>query len=257
MAPHQRPESWLVPLLDLAPLHYLNEFRKLHGLGPSRNLISSIITETEVDKETQLENNSPAYHGNKTLRRNICADISQEQSCRLWIMGLPPTCTVHQLLSCIRGIGPIFACHLTPPRVDGTKIWETSAASLTFFTADAANKFLARHIADPFTVGGFKTKVVKHMIKTKGVSVNGRSRVLRIVGDPDIVQPELLYCVITEDWGVNFDTDYIHFNPGTTNEIIWAFGSFRAQAHIICVSINTVFEGRAQAIYIADPCIQG
>lgn len=163
-----------------------------------------------------------------------------------------------QFLGSIRGIGPVYACHLTDPTQGGPKIWETAAASLTFFTADAANKFLARHAIDPFTVGGHKTKIIRHRIKTRGSAVNGRSRVLRIVGHPLIVDPEYLHRVITQEWGVRYDTDTMQHTPGAeTSEIIWAFGSFRAQAHIIYGNINKYFMGHARAIYVADPCVQG
>ncbi|GAW18088.1 hypothetical protein ANO14919_075590 [Xylariales sp. No.14919] len=209
-------------------------------------------------KKTQTRN-SLAYQGNVLLRRNICAAIPDELNCRLWITGLPAACTVHQLLECIRGIGPVYACHINQPNSTGPKIWETAAASLTFFTADAANRFLEWNAVQPFTVAGHVTKIVRHRIRTESVPVNGRSRVLRIVGDAEIVQPNYLHRLFSGDWQIRFDTDYIQFTAGEgggSNEIIWAFGSFRAQAHVICMKINRLFIGRVRAIYIADPCVQ-
>ncbi|KAI1428348.1 hypothetical protein F5Y12DRAFT_782761 [Xylaria sp. FL1777] len=254
MAQSQPQETLHVPLTSLEPLHTLNAYRAALGLGPSKNLISSTTGTLEIPQE-----NSLAYQGNTALRRNICAPIPNELNCRLWITGLPATCTVNQLLGCIRGIGPIYACHITKPNSTGAKVWETAAASLTFFTAEAANRFLEQDALHPFTVADHRTKIVRHRIRTESVNVNGRSRVLRIVGDPRIVHPDYLARVFTHDWTVRFDTDYVQFTPdadgGAANEIIWAFGSFRAQAHTICMNINKAFVGRAQAIYVADPCV--
>ncbi|KAI1300346.1 hypothetical protein F5Y03DRAFT_397293 [Xylaria venustula] len=236
-------------------LDILNSHRARLGLGPSRNLLSSMVGGIGTKPE-----NSPAYQGNTSLPRNICAPIPDELNCRLWITGLPASCTVHQLLEAIRGIGPVFACHITKPSISGPKVWKTAAASLTFFTADAANRFLQLNDLQPFTVSGHRTRIVRHRIRTESVNVNGRSRVLRIVGDPEIVHPGYLNRVFSEEWMIRFDTDYIQFaadGEGKANEIIWAFGSFRAQAHIICASINKCFIGRAMAIYVADPCVQG
>ncbi|KAI0424565.1 hypothetical protein F5Y09DRAFT_347580 [Xylaria sp. FL1042] len=254
MHQHQPPEISYVPLVSLKPLHTLNAFRASLGLGPSENLISSAIDA----KENQLEN-SPAYQGDISLRRNICAPIPDELNCRLWITGLPKGCTVHKLLRCIRGIGPIFACHITRANPTGAKAWDTAAASLTFFTADAANYFLGQDAINPFTVEGHRTRIVRHRIRTESVCVGGRSRVLQIVGDADVVRPGYLQRVIAEEWKIRFDTDFVRFcaDEGRgVNEIIWAFGSFRAQAHIICMKINKKFGGRARAIYISDPCVR-
>ncbi|TGJ84830.1 hypothetical protein E0Z10_g3903 [Xylaria hypoxylon] len=254
MDQHQPQEILYVALTALEPLQDLNAFRARLGLPPSRHLISSVANLQQPQGE-----NSRAYQGNVFLRRNIPAAIADEQNCRLWITGLPPTCTVHQLLKCI-SIGPIYACHINEPNSTGPKIWETAAASLTFFTADAANRFLALDAVQRFTVEGHVTRMVRHRIRTESVYVNGRSRVLRIVGDPNIVQPEYLSRIFSEGWEIRFDTDYMRFTAdeeGKFNEIIWAFGSFRAQAHVIYMNINKFFAGRAQAMYIADPCVQG
>ncbi|KAI1121614.1 hypothetical protein F5Y10DRAFT_271897 [Nemania abortiva] len=240
------------------PLHNLNQHRARLGLPPSRNLISSAAS--GVMNQQRQPTNSPAYQGDPSLPRNIPAAIPDELNCRLWITGLPPTCTVHQLLGNIRGIGPIFACHITQPNLTGPRIWETAAASLTFFAASAANEFLRQssYPNQPFTVGGHRTRMVRHRIRTDSEPVNGQSRVLRIVGDPSIVRPDVLSRVFSELWNIRFDTDFVQFRLGFdgrgNNEVIWAFGSFRAQAHTVHRKINNDFRGRAQALYMADPC---
>jgi hypothetical protein len=251
----------------MEPLTTLNAYRAHLGLGPSRNLISSALDNTQasaqpiVNEEKDEPENSPTYQGDISLARNMCAPIPEEENCRLWITGLPPGCTVHQLLGGIRGVGAVYACHINAPIQSGPKVWETSAASLTFFTAEAANQFLAQHAASPFTVEGHTTTIMRHRIRTEAVAVNGRSRVLLIVGDPELVQPDYLSQVFTDSWEIAYDTEYIEFKPAEEgegdkeNQLVWAFGSFRAQAHAILVNINTYYRGRAKAFYLADPCV--
>ncbi|KAF2968155.1 hypothetical protein GQX73_g5424 [Xylaria multiplex] len=241
-----------VAITDLHPLAFLNAFRFHMGLPPTYNLISSGIYGGV--------GNSQAYQGNTRLSRNICALIPEELNCRLWITGLPPNCTVHELLAHIRGIGPVYACHINEPTITGSRIWPTSAASLTFFTADAANYFLACDAVRPFTVDGYVTNIVRHRIRTESIPVDGRSRVLRIIGNANIVQPDYLRRIFSDLWHIRFDTDYIRLVDNGShgvNEIIWAFGSFRAQAHVIHMKINRYFANHAQAVYIVDPCVQG
>ncbi|KAI0456655.1 hypothetical protein F5B21DRAFT_522456 [Xylaria acuta] len=250
----QHPRKILdVPLATLGPLNILNDFRARQGLPPSRSLISSavLMTKTELG-------NSLAYLRDDSLRRNNSTLIPDERNCRLWITGLPAICTVHQLLEGIRGIGPVLACHIITPSSSGAKPWETAAASLTFFTADAANRFLQQTAVRPFSVANHVAKVVRHRIQAESTHVNGRSRVLRIVGDPTIVRPQYLARVFSEYWLIRFDTDFVRFHTdrsGNLNQITWAFGSFRGQAQVIYTKINRHFAGHARAMYLADPCV--
>ncbi|KAI1733627.1 hypothetical protein F4680DRAFT_472066 [Xylaria scruposa] len=246
MAQQQDPEISEFSLVTLRPLNILNEFRAKMGLPPSRNLVSSkvLMTKTELLGERD-----------DMFRRNNNYPIPKERNCRLWITDLPATCTVHILLEGIRGIGPVFACNIITPNA---KPWETAAASLTFFTADAANLFLERTAVRPFTVASHVAKVARHRIHVESTNVNGRSRVLRIVGHPMIVRPQYLAQVFSEFWLIRFDTDFIRFHVdenGRCNEIIWAFGSFRGQAQAIYSKINRYFDGHARALYLADPCV--
>ncbi|KAI1814107.1 hypothetical protein GGS20DRAFT_577117 [Poronia punctata] len=253
------------------PLQCLNGYRKGLGLGPSPNLISSqafqppnriirrecahVITPNHLPNRTRKT--SSAYQGDPNLPRNVCAAIPDELNCRLWITGLPPTCTIRQLLSSIKGIGPVYACHVNEPIATGPKKFDTAAASLTFFTAEAATRFLERHEVKPFEVEGYVTTMTRHRIRTEPVPVNGRSRVLLIVGDPRVVTVENLSRIFTEEWNIRFDTEFVHFRRGQDqNQIHWAFGSFRAQAQAIHANINRHQLGNGvQAMYRADPCL--
>ncbi|KAI0468587.1 hypothetical protein F4859DRAFT_489638 [Xylaria cf. heliscus] len=198
-----------------------------------------------------------------SLRHNYGAQIPDVQNCRLWITGLPATCTVHKLLKSIGSIGPtgpVYACHIVTPRLSSSTLrpWETAAASLTFFTADAANRLLNRAAERPFVIEHHVAEVARHRIRTETTYVNGRSRVLRIVGDPTIVRPEYLARVFSECWFVRFDTDFVRFQAGRDrgawNDVTWAFGSFKGQAQVVHSRINRQFVGQARAMYLADPC---
>ncbi|KAI0834604.1 hypothetical protein F5Y06DRAFT_300456 [Hypoxylon sp. FL0890] len=208
---------------------------------------------------------NPRYRGNPSLERNRSADIPDEMNCRLWITGLPPTCTVSDLLGAIKDIGPVYASYVVPPPNDykkNGKSIRTAAASLTFFTEIAANRFLARHSVHRFTVGDHITTVGRHRIRTAPVPVGRKSRVLVIRGNPEIVTPERLARLCLESWNIKYDTDFIKYRPGKeSSEVVWAFGSYRAQAQAVYWAIDKPWDGltkeQAETVtvnFAPDPC---
>ncbi|KAI2463440.1 hypothetical protein F4781DRAFT_437412 [Annulohypoxylon bovei var. microspora] len=200
------------------------------------------------------------YRGNRALSRNRSADIPNEMNCRLWIAKLPPNCTITDLLKEVRDVGPIYATHIVPPLIHDSPTRSrasipTSAASLTFFTASAANLFLLRHMIHPFTVGGYTTTISRHRVRTKPAPVDGQSRVLVITGDPEVVNPEKLTQLLIERWNIRFDTDSMEYTQGQqSNEIVWAFGSFRAQAQAVYIRLSQYSEKEVNIRYDSDPC---
>ncbi|KAJ8123926.1 hypothetical protein ONZ43_g234 [Nemania bipapillata] len=256
--PKPQPEEILdAALVTLEPLSALNEFRARLGLPPSRNLISSPAYFQGTQEET-----SPANQGDASPSRNVNAKIPDEENCRLWITGLPPKCTVKQLLVCITGFGPIFSCNVIQPELPENDVWSAAAASLTFFSAPAANLFFQRYTTKPFIVNECVTMVERHQVPAKSVDVDGQSRVLRIIGDASIVYPDNLKRIVKEEWGVAYemgsDSEITGFTPaiqGRWNEVVWAFGSFHGQAHTVFDNVNEIFAGRARAMYLADPCV--
>ncbi|KAI1214776.1 uncharacterized protein F4807DRAFT_466248 [Annulohypoxylon truncatum] len=268
-----RPEEELFPFLNIInPTRPYNDLDNSHAIPePTQHDVaqsSSADTEnkiSELDSSFRAEEgrNCPSsrrYRGNRALSRNRSADISNEMNCRLWISGLPPGCTISELLKEVRGVGPIYATHIVPPLIrvleTETKVdIPTSAASLTFFTASAAHLFLIRHTIHPFTVGSYTTAVSRHRIRTKPVPVDGQSRVLVITGDPDIVTPEKLTSLFTEKWNIRYETDFMEYTPGQgSNEIIWAFGSFRAQAEAVYIRLSKYPAKNITIRYESDPC---
>ncbi|OTA98072.1 hypothetical protein M426DRAFT_17787 [Hypoxylon sp. CI-4A] len=209
----------------------------------------------------RLSLHSETYQGNRTLDRNNAADIPESHNVRLWITGLPPYCTTSDLLGAIRGIGEVYASHINPPlAINHTSkrvSTYTSAASLTFFTTAAVDKFLAQNAIQPFTVHDYPTKVIRHRIRTRSIPNHGQSRVLIIRGSSKIADPKFLTWLFEARWCIYWDTEYIIFNVGDgSNEILWAFGSFRAQAHAIYLKLKNEFPSQVTVKYAPDPCAE-
>lgn len=201
---------------------------------------------------------APKYKGNPSLARNRCADIPDRLNCRLWITGLPPNCTVTELLGAIRGVGAIDGTHINPPKKatePGETDIPTSAASLTFFSASSANQFLLWHSRNPFTVDGYTTSVVRHRVKTQSFPAGNQTRVLVIKGHPEVVNPEYLEYLFSRRWTIRYTTEFVEYRPGEeTSEVVWAFGSFRAQAHEAYNGLNNHFADKVTVSYAPDPC---
>ncbi|KAI0852334.1 hypothetical protein F5Y00DRAFT_258741 [Daldinia vernicosa] len=220
----------------------------------SHNLHSE---DTSVSVVRNQPPTAPGYLGNSSLPHNMSADVPEDENCRLWITGLPPKCTISDVLGAIRGIGRVYSLHINPPvhNEKTGKLFPTSAASLTFFTANASNRFLLLQSQHPFSVKGWRTKVGRHRIRAKPFLIYHLSRVLVIKGSPKIVTPENLTRIFIERWGVRFDTDFIDYRPGEqSSEIIWGFGSFRGQAHSVYINITDQLSGVVTVSYGQDPC---
>lgn len=155
-----------------------------------------------------------------------------------------------------QNIGAIYASHIVPPLVHTDPTPEnpnipTAAASITFFRTSDANRFLVT----PFTVDGFLTTATRHRIRTRETPVNGRSRVLVIRGSPSNVNPVHLQRIFREDFGIKFDVDFIRQQEQNgLGEVIFAFGSFRAQAQAAYIGLRKHFRGSITVCYGPDPC---
>jgi hypothetical protein len=87
-----------------------------------------------------LKGFSPNYRGDPDLARNQSAAIPAEANCSLFIVGLAPDLTPHELLSGIRNIGRVYATHINPPVPERGHVF--SAAKLVFFERAGAGEFL-------------------------------------------------------------------------------------------------------------------
>ncbi|CAJ2507258.1 Uu.00g084440.m01.CDS01 [Anthostomella pinea] len=76
------------------------------------------------------------YQGNPDNPANQSADIPYEQSTSVYIINLPPDCTVRMLLATIRGKGKVYRCNVTAP--SGTH--RTAAAKIVFWNRIAVDR---------------------------------------------------------------------------------------------------------------------
>jgi hypothetical protein len=87
---------------------------------------------------------SANYRGDPDLARNQSAAIPDERNCSLFIVGLAPDLTTHELLSGITNTGRVYATHINPP--DPERGHVRSAAKLVFFERAGAGKFPHPHL---------------------------------------------------------------------------------------------------------------
>jgi hypothetical protein len=86
-----------------------------------------------------LKGFSPNYRGDPNLIRNQSAAIPTDANCSLFLVGLAPNLTTHELLAGIRGVGRVYATHINPP--DPGRGHVLSAAKVVFFVRGSAGSF--------------------------------------------------------------------------------------------------------------------
>jgi hypothetical protein len=172
------------------------------------------------------------YKGNPFLQANQSADIPDELNCSLWITNLPTTCTIHSLLTNVRGCGKVYATVINPP--DYHKGHLTSAAKLVFFSVDGARALLQQARLGLFIVNGYVPKVVYNRVKTAAQKPCPECRVIHVEGPSQIVNVEYLSNWFTLTGGFTYEVDSINLlsesQTGGWRRLEWQFGSFRCQA---------------------------
>jgi hypothetical protein len=108
-----------------------------------RNIAS---TEREIHG-LLLRGFSPNYRGNPGIARNQSAAIPAEENCSLFLVGLAPDLTTHELLSGIRNAGRVYATHINPPNLARRHMY--SAAKVVFFEREAAGMYTTSIRAHP------------------------------------------------------------------------------------------------------------
>ena len=86
-----------------------------------------------------LKGFSPNYRGDPNLTRNQSAAIPTDANCSLFLVGLAPNLTTHELLAGIRSVGRVYATHINPP--DPGRGHVLSAAKVVFFERGSAGSF--------------------------------------------------------------------------------------------------------------------
>lgn len=207
--------------------------------------------------EKMLAGFSPNYRGNIHLPRNRSADIPSEENCALFIIGLPPTVTVTELLATIRDTGRVYATHINSP--EPHRGHETCAAKLIFFERGAAERFYDRHLLGGLQIPGhpgYTSKVVWNRIKTAAPNhPKHYSRVLMIAGPAPVANPVFLTSYF--EGKLEFDVDEVFERGGMGDRqlVEYRFGSFRCQAEAAKMAITREFaDSGVQVWFGPDPC---
>jgi hypothetical protein len=167
---------------------------------------------------------------------------------------LRPDVTYGELLRSIRKTGRVKHTHINEP---DAKNPGTGAAKITFFTHEAARKLFHQAKEGTFVVQGITPTVTWNRHYTSDEPPNGRSRVLRIVGPPEIVNRAFLEafwsCYLY--WTIDWVTDVGEVADGTA--IVWYyFGSWRAQSSVAMDRLMEHFGGSVSVTYERDLCAE-
>ncbi|AEO66648.1 uncharacterized protein THITE_38236 [Thermothielavioides terrestris NRRL 8126] len=192
-----------------------------------------------------LKGFSPNYRGDPNLARNQSAMIPDDANCSLFLVGLAPDLTTHELLSGIRGVGRVFATHINPPAPERGHAF--SAAKVVFFERRGAERFYNKFAATGYSTPRsphLRARVSWNRIRSAEVDTGGtRSRVLLVSGPPAVVNEAFLCRYL--------DTKLVY----QLDEVIWRgmskdggrvllevrFGSFRCQAEAARMALMREF----------------
>lgn len=200
---------------------------------------------------------SPNYQGDYRLARNRPANIPPEQNCSVWVTGLPPNITVHELLRAIRDTGRVWATVIQPPSVPHG----TSAAKITFFTAVAAQIFLSRANGPGqpgLLIDGYRACVRPDRNRVaEAQEPTECTRVISVAGPKEIVTEEYLREYFSARFVYETDEVVTLVQGKVINVLEWYFGSYRCQAQWAWRNIREDAFLRNQGVrvkYERDPC---
>ncbi|KAI0385013.1 hypothetical protein F5Y04DRAFT_277077 [Hypomontagnella monticulosa] len=189
---------------------------------------------------------SENYHGSPDNTANQSQDIPIEASCSVWITGLPPDCTIRQLLTHIRSAGKIFTSNISPADHEN----QTSAAKVVFWDRAGLDRFLNQYVWGTFVIRSYKPIVVMNRIRVAAQPPSERSRVIRIVGPFYIVNQQYLEQYFNKHFYYQLeDVAMIHSNPVIGRaRIEFRFSSYRAQAASAVTWLHRARNERPDAI---------
>lgn len=248
---------------DFLPMWAASSDSQLQSAGPSNapvgpSAMAPVPDHLLVNPDEKMRMGfSPNYMGNVFLEKNKSADIPANQNCSLFILGLPPRVTHHQILSAIHGIGRVYQTHINPPEPEKGNL--TAACKIIFFDRASAERFYDRYQPTGFRVPDethYEGHVVWNRVRTAAQNhSDGLSRVLWISGPPQIVNGHNL----TRYFGtkISFDVDMVIEHGGNLERAVveYRFGSYRCQAETAKMSINTELTGAGVRVWFGeDPC---
>ncbi|KAK3688344.1 hypothetical protein B0T22DRAFT_511739 [Podospora appendiculata] len=206
-----------------------------------------------------LKGFSANYRGNPDLDRNRSAEIAPDENCSLFIVGLDPRITTHELLASIRDVGRVYATHINPPEPDRGHL--TCAAKVVFFERAAAERFYARFATTGLYIPSHPAspgRVTWNRVRTAQYDAGGRkTRVLLISGPAAFVNESTLRAYFSSK--LQYQVDGVvrrGHDPARARALVeFRFGSFRCQAEAAWMALNREFKDLGVVVVFGrDPC---
>jgi hypothetical protein len=245
------------------PTWAANPGGQVYPVGPSNALVqpcdmTPVPAHVLADPSERVKKGfSSKYKGNIYLDENMSANIPADQNCALFIIGLPPLVTHHQILSAIRGIGRVYQCYVNPPEPEKGNL--AAACKLIFFDRASAARFYDRYHVVGFRVchdPQYEGRVVWNRIQTGAQEHSaGKSRVLWITGPPHIVNGPNLTRYFSAR--IKYDVDEVIHHGGNLESAVveYRFGSYRCQAQMAKMAMNTELTRFGVRVWFGDdPC---
>ncbi|KAI1755753.1 hypothetical protein F4782DRAFT_366996 [Xylaria castorea] len=177
---------------------------------------------------------------------------AKDTNASLWITGLSLDVTYHTLLRSVKKVGRVKQTYINGPN---KKTPNTCAARITFFSRDAAQKLLDQAEKGDFLVEGIAPSVIGNRHARAEMPVNGRSRVLRIIGPREIVNREYLEAFWAQEFYWNTDRVSDCGNVRDELYIIWYYlASWEGQASLARDTLLKFFGDRVVVTYERDTC---
>ncbi|KAI0835787.1 hypothetical protein F5Y06DRAFT_305739, partial [Hypoxylon sp. FL0890] len=201
-------------------------------------------------------------HGYRSVRGNQRTETPDHNNTSLFIMKLPPNCTVAQLLRNIRGCGKIYSASITRPTVQHV----TAAAKLIFFDTHAANKLYNLSISRQWKVGGYLPVVAWNRVPVGFTRSKDESRVIGIYGPKSVVTQDYFELKVFSTFYYKLAEVIIHYEDDDFRVMEFQFGSYSKQAEFAMQRIRSFGETpslpekeralwrKVEAKYLPDPC---
>ncbi|KAI2618792.1 hypothetical protein GGR54DRAFT_648041 [Hypoxylon sp. NC1633] len=191
------------------------------------------------------------HHGKPRNGIKYTAATPREQTYSLFVTGLPPDLTVHQLLRSIRNVGKIFKTSIQRPNEQH----DTSTATVTLWNRQSADRLTTRIRAGDLNMGVYQpqARISPTQVPPPAQTYKGaESRAIRVSGNAAIVNREAILELFKEKFSYDLDDviDIESMERRATIEI--RFGSFHRQAEAAMKILGDL--GYHQVCYARDPC---
>ena len=178
------------------------------------------------------------------------SDISADQNCAIYIVGIPAAAQYSDVLDSIRG-GKILVCLIDPP----DRQHHTAAAKIVFFTRASAELFMERSRGVGVYILGRRVRAMWNRIFYAAHTKTHQSRVILISGPAHLMDFEIFESFFRERFEYQEESrSEIPCNREGYALYMWKFASLRAQAELAYISIEREWHGIFKVEYGPDTC---